>query len=98
MVYIGLDSSFMILALTSNPSSVDDEFLITPDNFSISSIYPNPFNPEVTIKFSLSIPDDISLNVYDILGRHIDDIFEMRKAELLVKNSLIDFPWLDESR
>ena len=28
---------------------------------------------------------------------HIDDVYEMRKAELLVKNGLIEFPWLGVS-
>ena len=28
---------------------------------------------------------------------HIDDVFEMRKSELLVKNGLIEFPWLGAS-
>lgn len=28
---------------------------------------------------------------------HIDDVYEMRKAELLVKNGLIEFPWLRTS-
>lgn len=28
---------------------------------------------------------------------HIDDIYEMQKAELLVKNGLIKFPWLGEN-
>jgi N-acylneuraminate cytidylyltransferase len=28
---------------------------------------------------------------------HIDDVFEMRKSELLVKNGLIEFPWLGVS-
>jgi len=33
--------------------------------------YPNPFNPQTTISFSLNEPTNISLTVYDILGREI---------------------------
>jgi hypothetical protein len=38
--------------------------------------YPNPFNPNTTIHFSLPIADNISLNVYDVLGRRIKNIYK----------------------
>jgi hypothetical protein len=46
----------------------------TPEGFSLSENYPNPFNP--TTKFEFSIPKEVSgsmatLKVYDLLGREI---------------------------
>jgi uncharacterized lipoprotein YddW (UPF0748 family) len=38
--------------------------------------YPNPFNPTTSISFSLSEPVEITLTVYDILGRTIDLVAE----------------------
>ena len=40
-----------------------------PDKFAIASAYPNPFNP--TLNISLAVPErsDISVTVFDMLGR-----------------------------
>ena len=37
--------------------------------------YPNPFNPSTTIEFSTGTAQEISVDVYDMLGRKIDHIF-----------------------
>ncbi len=42
-----------------------------PNNFGLSSIYPNPFNSSTTIRFSLNHPGHAQLRVIDILGRHV---------------------------
>ena len=33
--------------------------------------YPNPFNPSTSIKFGLPEASDVSLKVYDIIGREV---------------------------
>jgi tetratricopeptide (TPR) repeat protein len=35
------------------------------------SIYPNPFNPSTVINYQLSVVSDVSIKVYDILGREV---------------------------
>ena len=52
------------------PSSVASE-MAQPDDFSLISSYPNPFNPTTTIRFTLSVPSPITLTVYDLKGRPI---------------------------
>lgn len=42
-----------------------------PANFSLNQNYPNPFNPATTINFSLSSRSNVSLKVYDIIGREV---------------------------
>lgn len=59
---------------------VNEEYAQNQAQFSIRSIYPNPFNPNTTIRISLPEPDIISLNIYDILGRHVDTVFSGFKS------------------
>jgi hypothetical protein len=40
----------------------------------IKTVYPNPFNPETTISFTLAEQSHIDLAVYDIRGRKIDHL------------------------
>ena len=39
------------------------------------SIYPNPFNSQITVKFYVSQPQKVSLRIYNLLGRQIAEIF-----------------------
>lgn len=54
-----------------NPVSIDSkdaqEFL--PGDFELLQPYPNPFNPETTVSFTLGNGSDVMLEVYDINGR-----------------------------
>ena len=42
-----------------------------PSEFALNPAYPNPFNPETTLSFSLPQAGDISLVIYDVTGREI---------------------------
>lgn len=48
---------------------VSDEFELLPN-------YPNPFNPETTIPYSLHETADILLEIYDVMGRRIATLEE----------------------
>ncbi|NWG27512.1 MAG: T9SS type A sorting domain-containing protein [Ignavibacteriaceae bacterium] len=47
-----------------------------PRDFTIKQNYPNPFNPSTTIEFILPEEAEISLRIYDILGRQVSIIYE----------------------
>jgi hypothetical protein len=54
------------------PDKVDEiSSVVIPDEFVLHSAYPNPFNPITTIPFELKHPGNISLIVYDVLGREV---------------------------
>jgi hypothetical protein len=42
-----------------------------PDQFNVSRVSPNPFNPATTISFTLPESRSVSLNVFDVSGRQV---------------------------
>jgi hypothetical protein len=48
----------------------------TPLSFKMSQNYPNPFNPSTTINFQIPEKTNVSLKVYDILGRQVMTILD----------------------
>jgi 5-hydroxyisourate hydrolase-like protein (transthyretin family) len=54
----------------SFPTGVDDD-ASAPRNTKLFANYPNPFNPATIIRFDLAKGSDITLSVYDVLGREV---------------------------
>jgi photosystem II stability/assembly factor-like uncharacterized protein len=50
-----------------------------PKKFALAQNYPNPFNPMTTIRFDVPIASDVSLKIYDILGREVAVLANERK-------------------
>ena len=42
-----------------------------PDSFGLEQNYPNPFNPSSVIRFQLPVNSEVSLKVFDVLGREV---------------------------
>jgi hypothetical protein len=58
-----------------------NEIAMAPEKFKLYQNYPNPFNPTTIIKFEIAEPAQVSLRVYDILGREVATIVnEPRRA------------------
>ncbi|MBI5473843.1 MAG: T9SS type A sorting domain-containing protein [Ignavibacteriae bacterium] len=58
------------------PVSVDEgEMKSVPKEFKLENAYPNPFNPETTIKFSVMKAGPASLVVYNVLGQRVATLF-----------------------
>jgi len=54
--------------------SLDISDINNLSNFGISKNYPNPFNPNTTIKYNLANSGIVKMNVYDIAGKLIDEL------------------------
>ncbi|MBN2601581.1 MAG: T9SS type A sorting domain-containing protein, partial [Candidatus Marinimicrobia bacterium] len=60
-VYIIADRDFLAV----------DDALAVPDKFKLLSAYPNPFNAIVNIPYSIPKTGEVSVCIYDILGREV---------------------------
>jgi sugar lactone lactonase YvrE len=57
-----------------NPVSIDGNE--TPERPFVSKSYPNPFNSTTIIMYNSPVSSDVVIEVYDVLGRRIDTLFE----------------------
>jgi hypothetical protein len=53
---------------------IEEAFGSIPEQFSLGNNYPNPFNPKTVIPFSIPEPSLVTINIYDITGREINQI------------------------
>ena len=43
-----------------------------PESFSLSSAYPNPFNPSTNMTLALDADSQVSMMVYNLVGQVVD--------------------------
>jgi flagellar hook assembly protein FlgD len=59
----------------SGITAVDVKKSDNSSKFSISSNYPNPFNPSTTIEYSLKVDSKIEIKIFNNLGRLVRSLF-----------------------
>lgn len=59
---------------TTDPTVSVEKTSDQPSDFFLDQNYPNPFNPSTKISFGIQKPGDVSLKVYDILGREVAEL------------------------
>ncbi|HHE65741.1 MAG TPA: exo-alpha-sialidase, partial [Bacteroidetes bacterium] len=59
-------------------SSIDSDDTQKLQYFNLSQNYPNPFNMQTNIPFTLSHPEQVKLEIYDIVGRKIRTVVNSR--------------------
>ena len=47
---------------------------ILPNNYTLHQNYPNPFNPVTTLRYSLPFYDHVTITIYDLNGKEINQI------------------------
>ncbi len=60
--------------------SIDNPVTTAPLKFEILGNYPNPFNGSTNIEYSLSQPGRVTVVIYDILGRKIENLIDENQA------------------
>ena len=74
----GLEPKSLFLAQLQQRMSTTkvgaDEAIVSKD-FKLYPAYPNPFNPQTSIRFNLPSAEKINVSVYGILGNKVDELF-----------------------
>ncbi len=71
---LGLHNPFFYVSVyqaTIQPIGVKPVSNEVPTVYSLSQNYPNPFNPTTKISFSLPKQQDVTIKIYDIMGREV---------------------------
>ncbi|MCK9996953.1 MAG: T9SS type A sorting domain-containing protein [Candidatus Krumholzibacteria bacterium] len=55
-------------------SPVEDPTDIPAANFTVNSVYPNPFNPSTSVRLYIPQSSDLELAVYDVQGRKVRNL------------------------
>jgi hypothetical protein len=74
-----LDTITRGISNTSPTGIKDESFSLT--EYKLNQNYPNPFNPATTISFQLPITSQVTLKVYDLIGKEVVTLVdEMKNA------------------
>ena len=55
---------------------VDDDIQVNAYDYALHDNFPNPFNPETQIRFSIGSQENIKLIVYDVMGRQVRTLID----------------------
>ncbi|MFH2035999.1 MAG: T9SS type A sorting domain-containing protein [Candidatus Zixiibacteriota bacterium] len=65
-----------IISVQRPTGLLDDDNKLLPGEFKLAQNYPNPFNPVTSIEFALAEKSEITLEVFNVLGRKVATIAE----------------------
>lgn len=60
--------------LTEDPSTADEEFPQAQTR--LMRVYPNPFNPQATIEYSVQSPADVKIGIYNLKGQLVQNLVD----------------------
>jgi hypothetical protein len=67
----GLPYSAASLTKTETDNHTTGDLSGKPEQFGLNQNYPNPFNPTTRIRYSVSEPSNVTVIVYDMLGKEV---------------------------
>ena len=80
-------SNVEIFSDTLVPVAVDPVNITVPETYSLSQNYPNPFNPNTKIDYSVKANGNVSIKVYNVLGKEVAVLVnEFRNAGIYTVN------------
>ena len=58
----------------------NDDMASTPEVFALHANYPNPFNPTTMIAYDLAEQSNVSLVIFDLMGREVKTLVQMNQS------------------
>lgn len=66
----------MITWMENTTVGIDDPTSAAVSDFRLEANYPNPFNPQTAIEFSVPVASVVTLEIFDISGRHVKTLHQ----------------------
>jgi hypothetical protein len=63
----GGQNTNLVLVSTRQTTDIEDESLL-PNNYALLTCYPNPFNSQASIEFTIPTASYVEVEIYDVLG------------------------------
>lgn len=77
VVYAGTEGSGVFRTeMAINVSIEDEEPVSQPTTFELQGNYPNPFNPQTTIRYALPEQAAVTMTIYDTTGRRVAQLLQ----------------------
>src|SRR5690606_26276888 len=70
------DGYVWMIEIENTATGVED-YLSSPTEFKLFNNYPNPFNPSTNISYNLPNAGNVTLKIFDALGREIKTLFSV---------------------
>lgn len=67
-------SNFVILTAEQTATDVEQTKSALPLNYALEQNYPNPFNPSTLISYEIPKAGQVTLRVYDVLGKKVAEL------------------------
>ena len=79
---------YRYMNLARQITAVPSRSLFQPDGWNLFQNYPNPFNPQTTISFQVGSATNVSIEVFDLLGRQVASLIHER-----IPAGVYSVPW-----
>ncbi len=76
----------LIIGSEEYAKNVSENISLLPDEYQLYQNFPNPFNPETNIYFTLKENSIVTLEIYDILGRRVKSLISNEQMNAGLQN------------